>query len=497
MKALGVAGSLKQMLSRKSPFNSGSVGVEIGSDWIKIVQKDRAQRGQAAYRVDLLKLAEIKESLATAIEDSFLRLKLNQQHVVACIPRHLVTVRLLDLPATDPKEISDMIDLQVAKQTPYAKEDIVFAHKIIETGASGYTKVMLAIIARNIVSERTETLAKAGLTVKRVAISSEGVFNWFRGAYLAGLQLPGAQAVLLVDVDSNYSDFIVIRNGKMVFTRNILIGANHLIREDGDWRAKFLEELKRSLERYQGAEKHSNIAHAYLSGAGPSIKDLNVFLSAALEISVKNADSLQHFDLTGAPGIPRDEKLQFVSLTQLLGITQDEDALLMDLTPLEQKVQNVMERKAQQLTLTGILAVAIVTALSFLCLTNLHMKNAYLENLKKTIARIAVEAEGVDKMRAVIDLVEQRLDSRGSSLEFINEIYKVTPREISLTDVRIDEKQMVALKGHGFAMSDVFKYVKLLEESGLFAGVKTDYTRAKNSQGSEFAEFGISCAYQK
>lgn len=494
---LKMPGFLENIKFQAINFDPGLVGVEIGSDWLKIAQKDRTKNGKDLYHVKLLKLAQIKDSIATAIADSFRLLKLNKQHVVACIPRHLVTVRILELPATDPKEISDMIDLQVGKQTPYAKEEIVFAHKIIETGSSGYTKVMLAIVARNIVSERMEALAKAGLIVKRVVISSEGVYRWFRRAYGAGMKLQSSQAVILVDVDSNYSDFIVMRQEKMVFTRNILIGANHLVQEAGGWHEKFLEEIKRSLERYQGSEKNTDIVKAYLSGSGPNLPGLDVALSAVLAIRVEKADPVKDFHSQSILESSGDENPKLVSMTQLLGITLDDKEPYMDLIPNEQKVQNVMEHKTKQLTVMGILVVAIVTALSFLCLTNVHTRNAYLTKLKRTISKIAIEAEGIDKMRVVIDKVEQRLDSRGSSLECLNEIYRVTPKEISLTDIDIDEKQMVVLRGHGFAMSDVFKYVKMLEESDMFENVKTSYTRVKNDKDAKFSEFEINCAYQK
>jgi hypothetical protein len=368
---------------------------------------------------------------------------------------------------------------------------------MVEAGAAGYTKVMLAIVARNIVSERMEALTKAGLSVKRVAISSEGVLNWFRGAYLADMKVKSSQAVILIDVDSNYSDFIVIRKEKMVFTRNIFIGSNHLTQEAAGWREKFLDELKRSLERYHGTEKNVEIAKVYLSGSGPNIRGLDVDLGSAMGVRVENSDPLRSLHSKIVIEGAQDENLKFVSMTQLLGVTLEEKETYVDLTPNEQKVQNVMERKTKQLTLMGILVVAIVTTLSFLCLANFHAKNTYLTKLKKTISHIAKEAEGIDKMRGVIDVVEQRLDARGSSLECIAEIYRVTPKEITLTDMNIDEKQTVVLKGRGAAMSDVFKYVKTLEESDMLENVKTTYTRTKNDKGAEFAEFEISGAYQK
>ncbi len=482
--------------------NTGTAAVEIGNDWLKIVQRPRAKGGKTAYKVRLLKLAQIKDSVAGAVDDIFKELRLNRHNVVAYIPRHLVTVRMLDMPATDPGEISEMINLQVGKQTPYSKEEIVSSHKIVEIGPSGYAKVMLVIAARSIVNERTDTLTKAGLDVKSVAISSEGVFNWFNAAYMPGIKLEDSQGIVLVDIDSNYSDFIVIRRGKMAFTRNIFIGANHLMENSHvesaqPWGEKFIEELKRSLERYQTEDKSIKIVKIFLSGAGPNIKGLDLLLASNMELPTLNTDQLKDIRMQdGATPLP-DENFRVVSLTQLFGVPLTGKELQIDLTTGERKVQSLMEAKRKQLTVMGILIVSIVTMLSFLYLTNIYNKNAYLSKLKHMISRIEAQADDIEKMRTVISLVEKRLDSHGSSIEVINEIYSITPREIYLTDMNIDEKQSIVLKGGGLAMSDVFKYVKKLEESEMFENVKTTYTTTKKDRNTEFAEFEISCMYQE
>ena len=482
--------------------STGIAAVEIGNDWLKIAQKPRTKGGKATYQVRLLKLAQIKDSVAVAIDDIFKDLRLNRRDVVAYIPRHLVTVRMLDMPATDPKEISDMINLQVGKQTPYSKEEIVSSHRIVEIGPTGYAKVMLAIAARNIINERTDTLLKAGLDVKSVAISSEGVFNWFNTAYMPGIKLEDSQGIVLIDIDSNYSDFIVIRRGRMAFTRNIFIGANHLMENSHaesaqPWGEKFIEELKRSLERYQTEEKNIKIMKVFLSGAGPNIKGLDLLLASNMGLPTVNTDQFKDIRIQDGAEPLSGENFKFVSLTQLFGVSVTGKELQIDLTTGERKVQSLMEAKRKQLTVMGMLIVTIVTMLSFLCLTNIYNKNAYLVKLKHMISRIETQADDVEKMRAVISLVEKRLDSHGSSIEVINEIYAVTPKEIYLTDINIDEKQSIVLKGGGLAMSDVFKYVKKLEESDMFESVKTTYTTTKKEKDTEFAEFEISCIYQK
>ena len=478
-------------------FKPGVVAVEIGNDWLKIAQKSPARGGGAVYRINLSKLAQIKDGIAETIDDVFRSLKLDRRNVVAYIPRHLVTVRMLDLPATDPKEINDMINLQVGKQTPYSKEEIVSSHKIIEIGATGYSKVMLVIAARTIINERTDTLVKAGLDVKKVVISSEGVFSWFAASYPQYAKPDYPHGTALVDIDSNYSDFLVIRKGKMAFTRNIFIGANHLMQDSDEWRDRFVDELKRSLERYQSEEKNIKISKIFLSGAAMNIKGLDVVLSANMEMPVENTDQLKNIRVRDDIAALRSESFRFVSLTQLLGVSAADKEPQIDLTTGEQKVQRLMEIKRRQLTVMGILIVSIVTMLSFLCLTDVYNKNIYLAKLKRMVSKIGSDADDIEKMRALISLVEKRLDSRGSSIEVISEIYRITPKEIYLTDINIDEKQAIVLKGGGAAMSDVFKYVKTLEESHMFETVKTTYTTTKKDRGTEFAEFEISCMYQK
>jgi Tfp pilus assembly PilM family ATPase len=473
------------------------VVVEIGNDWLKIAQKNSAGAGKTVYQISLSKLALIKAGITEAIDGIFRELKLDRQNVIAYIPRHLVTVRMLDLPATDPKEINDMINLQVGKQTPYSKEEIISSHKIIEIGTTGYAKVMLVIAARNIINERTDTLAKAGLDVKKVVISSEGVFNWFNTVHMPHMKLDNSQGVALVDIDSNYSDFIIIRRGKMAFTRNIFIGANHLMQDSDEWRDKFTDELKRSLERYQNEERNIKVVKIFLSGAAINIKGLDIILSGNMDIPVENTDQLKDIRVRNDIEALRAENFRCVSLTQILGVSMADKEPQIDLTTGEQKVQRLMDHKRKQLTVMGILIVSIVTMLSFLCLTDIYNKNAYLSKLKRMITKIGTDADDIEKMRAVIGLVEKRLDSRGSSIEVISEIYKITPKEIYLTDINIDEKQQIILKGGALAMSDVFKYVKKLEESDMFENVKTTYTTTKKDKDTEFAEFEISCAQQK
>lgn len=476
------------------------VVVEIGNDWLKIAGFAPSPSGWEITGLGLHKLAQIKDSISATIGDVFKELSLSRHSVVLCIPRHLMTIRVLDLPSTDPGEINDMINLQVGKQTPYSKDSIVFAHKTMLGARQGYTKVMLAVAHRNIVNERIETLKNAGIHTSKVSVSSEGVYNWFELSYMHQIKPSDAETVILLDIDSNYSDFIALRNGKMVFTKNLFIGANHLADRSEPWTDRLIEELKRCVKRYYVEERNTRIAKMYLTGAVKSIEELDAMLPSALDMAVEKTDT---FKKTGIrPGIRSDheQNMKSVSLTSLIGAGIKQDSLDLDLIPGEQKLMKAMEARRKDLTVMGALIVSIVMALSFLLAVSYYYKSAYLLQLKKEVARISGESGDIEKKRLSIELVKRNLDAKNSSLIILHEIYTIAPPEIYFRGIDIDENKQVILKGYGFAMSDVFKFIKKLEESKMFANVKASYTRTKKEREDdrevEYAEFEIVCPYE-
>ncbi|MBL7155676.1 MAG: pilus assembly protein PilM [Candidatus Omnitrophica bacterium] len=475
------------------------VVVEIGNDWIKIAQNNVSLSGGCITGLKFIKLAQIKEPVSFAIAKAFEGLKLQKKSVITYIPRNLVNARILELPSTDRAEIKNIINLQVNKQTPYSKEEIVYAHKILDIAREGYSRVMLIIAKRNIISERIETLHKAGIEVEKVALSSEGVYNWFNIA--AALSEPGAQNsqnIVLIDIDSNCSDFIAIHGGKMVFTRNIFIGANHLLSEDTGWKDRFVDELKRTIERYRNEEKGAeNINKIFLSGAAKNINNLDAVLSAQLGIPAENMGASGNIDTKKCAAYQREDGHKFISTSALFGLATAPEKAEIDLTPGEIRIRQIMEAKRKDLTVTGILLTSIVMVASFLFLTNIYYKNAYLAQLKSRIAGIRESAESVARMRMVVNAVKSRLDAKDSSINILAHVYELTPEEIYFTTITVESKQKVILRGRAPAMSDVFKFLTQLENSRYFENVKTTYTTTKKEKDKECAEFEITCMCQK
>jgi len=484
----------------QSRHKKTTVVIEIGNDWLKILESQASPSQKCLTKASFTKLAHIKERVSGEIARIFKDLNLDKKSVITYIPRHLLTVRVLHLPSTDPKEISDMVNLQVGKQTPYSKDEIISAHKILESEREGYTGIMLVIARRNIISERLEALAGAGIEAKKVAVSSEGVYEWFNAAYMQEVTggLPSDGVLVVADVDSNYSDFIVIRKGKLAFTRNIFIGANHFAETGSGWYDKFTGELKHSIELYQVGENGAGISKIFLSGAARSLPELERFVGAKLDMPVETLNPLKNMRVRkGSRGLEDEGNFKSISISPLIGIAIKGSSLALDLTTSESRIQKLMDEKRKSLMITGVLAAAIALAASCFLLIFVYNKTAYIREVKEKIAKIETSADEVETMRIRISLIEKRLDAKGASINILNEIYKLTPVEIYLTGINIREKKEAILKGRARAMSDVFKFITTLEDSGIFANVKTSYTTTKKEGNVEYADFEIICLYEK
>ncbi|MDD5428363.1 MAG: pilus assembly protein PilM [Candidatus Omnitrophica bacterium] len=482
-------------------FQKPSVVVEIGNDWIKIAEIARSSSGVEISKLSLLKLAQIKDNISTAIANIFRESGLERQHVTLCIPRHLMTVRVLDLPSVDLKEINDMINLQVGKQTPYSKDEIISAHKIIYSEKEGYTKVMLAIVQRTIVNERIEELKSAGVSVGKVFISSEGVYNWFSFSCLPEIKAADTDTIAVLDIDSNYSDFITIYKGKMSFTKNIFIGSNHLSEAAGTWKDKLIEELDRCLKRYYIEEKNTRIEKLFITGATRDINDLGLILSNTLAIQAEKTDAMRNIAVKKDVRAAQGDSMAFVSLSSIAGTVMREGQFDLDFTPGEHKILKMMEKKRKDLVIMGVLCLSIVMVVTFFLFVSFYYKSMYLYRLKKHVKEISSEAGEIEKMKLGIDLVKDNLDTKNSSLGILHEIYKITPSDISLGSIYISENKQVVIKGRGFEMSDVFKFIKSLEDSKMFTNVKASYTRTKREKEGdkdvEYAEFEITCPHER
>jgi Tfp pilus assembly PilM family ATPase len=466
-------------------FGRAVIAVEVGSEWLKLVQTSSGRRGPYISGVHLHRLEGGDESLPAAVATAIKELKLPRLPVVACLPRQMVNIRFLDLPSTNPREIADMVDLQIGKQTPYSRDEIVFHYRPVGSAREGYARVMLVIVQRMMAQQRFHVLEEAGLRVEKMSVSSEGLLNWFRLSQAAAVT--DGETVVLLDVDSNYTDLAVVAGGELAFSRSILIGAGQLLGEPGRWMEKLLGEIQHSLDTYRSELPGQKISRLCVTGAGPAVPDLSRRLEETFDFGVTNVDALAGAEMRKPVPALQDPAYRSVSITPLVGVALAPQALTLDLTPDAAKARKNLEEDAKRLTVLGIQVMLILMLLSLLVAGAYSRKSALLDDLRRVAQETGRTADSVVRMREKSRLVRDRLDPRRAPVAMLQELQRLLPETAHFTSIQMKENQIV-VRGTAESVSDVLRFVNALEGSELFENVKST---------SERRDFTITCAWEK
>lgn len=470
-----------------------SVIIEIGNDWLKMLQAEPARGGGLAVtRLYLEKFSSSGADLSQLISQAVKKYRFSKMPVIACLPRQVVNIRMLELPSTDPNEIADMVDLQVGKQTPYSKDEIVSDYKILASDRDGYSRVMLVIVQRGVLRQRFSVLEEAGVDVQRMSVSSEGLLNWCRQA------LGGADKVTaILDIDSSYSDFAVVTKGGLVFTRSIMVGADQLLEDYDSWKEKLAREIKQSIEMCQ-SESHGRVpVRLVISGAGANLGDVGEFLGERLGLATDVKNCLKTVTRMPSEPSPGDDRYRTVSLTTLIGTAMAPEHLEFNLVPDSIMLRRSLIRKARSLTAFGILVMTFLVAASFYGTIKLYFKKDTQARIESEIRQNEPAVRNIRKMLEIIMVDRDRKDARFLIVNLLSGIHKLVPAGVTLDLIGIDldkDKGQVAMNGEGGSIEDVQMLVSGLEKSPLFKDVK-DTT--KKGEGGAVFKFQIECALEK
>lgn len=482
-------------LFRQANSRKTVVAFEIGNEWLKICLRREARFQEAVPRLFLNNIAASGETVAQTIVRIFKEQNIGSCSVIAYLPRHVIAaVRILKLPSTNPAEIRDMVDLQIGKLTPFSKEEIILSYRVIEVLPDGYTQIMLIIARRDsILNGILAPLRDTGISVDRVVLSSECVFRWFQ-AISGQLPDPVPDDAALIDIDTDYSDFLVVHRGRWLFTKQISIGVKQLLAKQAeeDWPAKFGDELADAFGRFHEETGRSTVQRLYLSGAHCLHESQQAVIQNRLGIPLERIVPISATTIEPLPA----EVVRTISLSPLIGAAMAGREAELDLTPDELKMVKIMEEKHRQFTVTGVLIAAIIMTISLLVIMSLQFKQGYLEQLREKTVALQQETAKVEKMRHDINLVKQRMNAKHSLVTLICEIVKLTPPNIYYTELQLIEQGAISLKGQAPAMSAIFLFVKKLEDSPVFANVQAVRTTTKKDGDTESCEFEITCTSQ-
>jgi len=403
-------------------------------------------------------------------------------------PAHFLITKNIEIPSQDAKEIKDIINLQAGRLTPYAREEVIIDYVNIGVFRQSYTKLLLAIINKDIVSRQFALFGEAGARVDRIYFSSEAIGALvYQHVRLEAQDTPFA----LIHVDTSATDFGVFLKGKLIFSRSIAVGAHHLLTEREQHLSRYIEELKKSLDAYHLEDIEVAPTVVAFCGAVGRLRDLEVMMLDAFRIPIKIINTPDM--LACGANLDKDVlAMEEVSALNVAAPAAAAGAPGINLIPEEMKLRQALEERGRDIIRTGVLAMTTLLFIFATFLVHIYLKAEYLQKLNTRFRKLNTEAAAIEEDFSRVRVIRKFLDRRGYFLAVLADVYELTPPEIAVINVRLRETGGFSVKGEATSMATVFAYVADLEKSDSLKEVKARYTSKKKVQERELVDFEVS-----
>jgi len=315
-----------------------SIGLDIGSGYLKVVQLKDTKGGYELELFDMLPLppelivdGSIIDSLRLidSLKELVKKAKIKTKDAVISIAGHSsVIIKRVSLPEMSEEELSESIKFEAEQYIPFDIEDVNLDFQILgPKEEAGQMDVMLVAVKKDIINEYLSVVKEAGLNPLIVDVNSFALENIYEVSY----EIEPDKNIAIVNIGASTINMNILKGGISVFTRDSAVGSNlhtealqrefNLTYETAERLKKgeavenvspqdalsvmdlaseeIIGEVKRSLEYF-----HEDINEVILSGGCALVKDFPKLLAEKIGIEVKVMEPLKNikipkrFDIT-------------------------------------------------------------------------------------------------------------------------------------------------------------------------------------------------------
>ena len=325
--------------------SGSSLGVDIGSSSIKIVELEHSSRGPFILNAGISEpLADDSIGVVTAaLAELVGRKKFHAKRTVATVQTSIegsVTARRIFMEHMTPdikkSELKERVEWEAITRDyiPFPAEEAVMDCQVLNEGTRDNIPglyVFFVAVRKELVKERVDILRSAGLVPVAIEIDFSAVLGLLDYASL----FPTDEDIVVIDIGASKTSVGIMYRGELAFYREIPVAGNHVTSQierrlrikrqeaedykltedlferisDGTgeiWHAAspiepVIEErqglypqVRECFRYYEGDVPNAELSRVYLSGGGSQLHNLDSFLSQRLAISVESARFLDH-----------------------------------------------------------------------------------------------------------------------------------------------------------------------------------------------------------
>lgn len=315
-----------KFLSRKSKT---SVGLDIGSSLIKIVEIDHSKEGPVLTRFGMVKLppeaiveGEIMDRslVIEGIQECMSKAGITTKNVMTAVSGRAVIVKKVVMDKMNPDDAKEAIFWEAEQHVPFDIDDVCLDFQVLkEDVGANQMEILLVAAKKEMVNTHADLVRDAGYEPVIIDVDSFAVQN----AYESTLTEPWTSVTGLINIGSDVTNINIVQNNIPLFTRDLSVGSNAFIealqRELGvsfeeaelmvsgegeienenrcrEIIADTCEELSQGIERsisfLRTAGDAEQLDEVVLSGGGSTVPWLREILSEKHQVEFKLNDSV-------------------------------------------------------------------------------------------------------------------------------------------------------------------------------------------------------------
>lgn len=213
------------------------IGLDIGSSSIKLAELDVSKKGANLVSFgftptppNAVSAGEIVDiaGVGFAIQQLVQEIKSKRKKVATAMWGTAVIVKKITIPKMDRKLVKEQIRFEAEQYIPFDISNISLSHHILSNSLSPDTMDILLIAAQNeLVKQYIQVVDMSGKTCETLDVSGFALANSFELNYgkLVG------EVVGIFNFGASVTNFVVIQNGEVIFSRDIPVGGSNYTNE--------------------------------------------------------------------------------------------------------------------------------------------------------------------------------------------------------------------------------------------------------------------------
>lgn len=314
----------------------GTIGLDIGSSYIKVAQLKDIKGGYELELFDMLPIPpdlvvegsiidsfRLKDSLKELIRKANIKIK---DAVIGIAGHSSVIIKRISLPEMSEEDLSESIKFEAEQYVPFDIEDVNLDFQILgPKEEAGQMDVILVAVKKDVVNEYVSVVKEAGLNPVIVDVNSFALENLHEVNY----EIEPEKNVAIVNIGANTININILKGGISVFTRDSAVGSNihtealqrefnltyenaerikrgepleNVSQEDAFFviestSEEIIGEVNRSFEYFRSTTQQTDIHEVILSGGCVLIKDFPKLFVEKVGIETKVIEPFKNIQI--------------------------------------------------------------------------------------------------------------------------------------------------------------------------------------------------------